>query len=169
MSILELVKSMVPRTLRKPIARMIGFNHLTWGRQKPVNFRNRTPETISKDVAYAVNVSRSYIDQLQAVGIPIQQSRILELGPGYHFAPNLVLASQGAHSSVADRFLASWASDYHPEFYTRFLAEWGSELPAVRRVIGARAYPADALTLHPHPAEDLQSVEDQSQDVVLSN
>ena|SRR5215218_896133 len=169
MSILALVKSMVPPPLRKPIARLIGFNHLTWGRQKPVNFRNRTPQTISEDVAYAIRVSRSYLDHLQAVGIPIQHSRILELGPGYHFAPNLVLASHGAHSSVADRFLAPWASDYHPEFYAQFLAEWGSDLPAVTRVISERAYPPDALTLHSYPAEDLQSVEDRSQDVVLSN
>jgi SAM-dependent methyltransferase len=169
MSILALVKSMVPPPLRKPIARMIGFNHLTWGRQKPVNFRNRMPETISEDVSYAIRVSRSYLDHLEAIGIPLQHSRILELGPGYHFAPNLVLASQGARASVADRFLAPWAPDYHPEFYARFLAEWRSELPAVAQVISTQGYPADALTLHPHPAEDLQSVEDQSQDVVLSN
>ena len=75
-------------------------------------------------VQYAVQLANFYLGQLDRQGVAIEDLKYLEIGPGPDFAPQLVLASGGAHVTVADAFLADWDPEYHPRFYRAFLERW---------------------------------------------
>jgi hypothetical protein len=135
----------------------------------PVNFAKRSAEQIRDDVDYAIQIARSHLGHLSAAGLRAEGLRILELGPGVNFAPQLVLASMGARMSVADRFLAPWDDDYHPAFYRMFRERWGSAVPAIDRVLRDGAHSAEAISCFANPAEDLSGILPASVDLVISN
>src|SRR5579859_3313039 len=110
-------------------------------------------------VRYAVQISNSCLQLLQANDIQLDGLRYLELGPGADFAPQLVLASHGVRVTLADKYLSSWDPNFHPEFYRVFLAQWPGRNEAVKA----------ALNLVPEPAEHMPSIGDSSIDFVLSN
>jgi SAM-dependent methyltransferase len=128
----------------------------------------RTSETLDKDVSYALALTQIYLRLLADRGIDPRGARILELGPGLDFAPQLVLASHGAKVTIADRFLANWNSAYHPEFYRRFRARWDGPAGAIDAVIAANSYPADVATRVAEPAETLAAIPSASCDAVIS-
>ncbi len=140
------------------------------GRPPPVNYLRRDPALIDEDVKYAIANSRSNLEYVsERCGTSISKSVVLEIGPGTNFAPQLVIAGKGAKVLIADRFLAPWNPIYHPEFYRRFLEAWQEPCPALLKVIERHCYPADVITLIEEPIEALNSIPDQSVDVVISN
>jgi SAM-dependent methyltransferase len=129
----------------------------------------RTSADIDDAVSYALALADIYLHVMKERGVAILGARVLELGPGLDFAPQLALASHGAHVMLADRFLVQWDAAYHPEFYRRFKARWNGPSAAIDKVIAVGGYPASVLTCMAEPAEMLTSVADASCDVVLSN
>src|SRR5579859_3377149 len=119
-------------------------------------------------VRYAVQISNSCLQLLQANDIQLDGLRYLELGPGADFAPQLVLASHGVRVTLADKYLSRWDPDFHPEFYRAFLAQWPGRNEAVKAALAQGSY-AGLLTLVPEPAEHMPSIGDGSIDFVLSN
>jgi SAM-dependent methyltransferase len=128
----------------------------------------KTSADIDNAVTYAIQLSDHYLTQLASRGISLNGTRILEIGPGLDFAPQLVLASQGAKLILADRFLSKWDQAYHPEFYRRFKARWTGPSTAIDEAIAAGGYPASLISCLAEPAEALNSVATASCDVVFS-
>ena len=128
----------------------------------------KTSADIDNAVSYAIQLSSGYLGQLADRGISPNGAQILEIGPGLDFAPQLVLASQGANLILADRFLSKWDDAYHPEFYRRFRERWRGPSAAIDEVIAAGGYPAGLITCLAEAAETLNSVQTDSCDVVLS-
>jgi len=125
--------------------------------------------TIDRDVDNALALTSSYLRLLADRGVAVNGARILELGPGRDFAPQLALAGLGARVTVADRFLANWDRAYHGELYRRFKARWEGPSEALDAVIAGEGYPPTVITCVAQPAEELVGVADESCDVVLSN
>ena len=113
-------------------------------------------------------LTRNYLNLLAERGIALRNTRILELGPGLDFAPQLALAGYGAQVMVADRFLAKWNSTYHREFYRRFKARWNGPSLGLDAVIAAGGYLPEVITCIAQPAERLTSIADAFCDVVVS-
>ena len=124
---------------------------------------------MTEDVNYAIELTRNHLSHISAVGLCPERLRILELGPGVNFAPQLVLASKGAKVTVADRFLAPWSDDYHPTFYRAFRERWGDEVSTIDRVLREGAHVAEAIRSFANPAENLTDIPTASFDLVISN
>jgi hypothetical protein len=105
----------------------------------------------------------------QRTGFVLAGSKILELGPGIDFGAQLIIASQGARVTVADRFLAPWDSAYHPQFYRKLRARWDGPAGALDAVIAANGYPEQAIGRIARSGEQLGSVPAASFDLVISN
>lgn len=129
----------------------------------------RTSATMDDDVAYAIDLARHYIRIIDNFGLDLRNARVLELGPGLDFGPQLILASHGARVIVADRFLAKWNRHYHPEFYLRLKARWNGPCGAINSVLDAGWYSPNVMACLAEPAETLSSVPSGSCDIVLSN
>ena len=149
----------VPASVRRSLRRI--------ARQGPRNLMRRDASALERDVRYAVQVAESMFETISGLGLELPGLRVLELGPGHNFGPQLLLAGHGARMTLTDRFLAPWDETYHPAFYRALRARWTGPAPALDRVIGAGGY-GDTLTLLAEPAERL-SVADASFDLVLSN
>jgi SAM-dependent methyltransferase len=119
-------------------------------------------------VDYAIQLARSYLSLFENKGLAIEGRRILELGPGLDFAPQLVLASHGAHVTLADPYLPAWNGDYHPRFYRAFLERWDGRGDAVRSVLDHGGY-EHTLELVRESAEQLSSIPSSTFDYVQSN
>jgi SAM-dependent methyltransferase len=135
----------------------------------PLNFQTRDTSAIDADVEYAIRVARFYVGHVSKLCSELTGLRILEIGPGINFGPQLILASFGAKMTVADRFLAPWDDNYHPPFYRRLRAAWDGPTAAIDAVIVAGGHVSEAITTISEPAESLISVPDGSFDLVLSN
>lgn len=143
------------------------LSNLPLGVQQRLGWRNSA--TLDHEVTYALNLARHYIQLLAELRLPVRGARILELGPGLDFAPQLALAGLGADVTVADRFLAEWNGAYHGEFYRRFRDRWDGPTAALDAVIAANGYPPEVITRVAEPAESLTAVADRSCDLVVSN
>src|SRR5262245_40139818 len=131
-----------------------------------------SPEAILKDVTYALDVG---VNMLNWLGneVSLCNKTVLEIGPGINFGPILFLACQGAAPIFADRFLAPWDPNYHPNFYRVFRAELIQKHPEVDprpidRLLEAHSYPDDVLRRITSGAE-LLDLPNDSVDIVLSN
>jgi hypothetical protein len=58
------------------------------GEPAPLNLQSRDPAALENDVVYAMQVAKEYLNQLEAVGLPLSGLSILELGPGTNSARN---------------------------------------------------------------------------------
>lgn len=125
--------------------------------------------SIPADVDYALQQAQTHFAVAQGLGIDISRASILELGPGLSFAPQLAFAGHGARVAVADRFLARWHPDYHPEFYRQFRARWHGPVAALDKVIAADGYPPDLITCVDRPAEQLSDLPGERFDLIISN
>ena len=93
---------------------------------------------IDDDVAYALQIARCNLDVVRACcNGELRSLRILEIGPGYDFGPQIILADAVAEVRVADRFLAEWHDDYHPAFYRQLQKAWGQPCASLEKVIVA--------------------------------
>lgn len=135
----------------------------------PVNTRTRDTNTIASDVEYALQVANTYLEQARCFNLSLEQSHILEIGPGINFGPSLILASYGAKVTVADRFLTPWSEEYHPVFYDRLRSMWSGPASALDLVIEANRHDEGVIALVPEPAEALSTINTGSIDCVLSN
>jgi SAM-dependent methyltransferase len=144
-------------------------NDLKVVRTKPVNFQKLSPEKLSDDVNYALQISKGHLELVSHYGQRLEGLRVLELGPGINFAPQLVMASLGARVSVADRFLVPWDNDYHPPFYRAFRAAWNAPLPAVDQVLNDGAHSPEVIASFASPAENLAGIAPATFDLVISN
>ena len=78
----------------------------------------------------------------------------------FNFGTMLYLACHGVKAAVADRFLAPWSHEYHPEFYREFLNYLQAVEPAldtspVEKVLKENDYPGDVLTMYRYSLEDM--------------
>lgn len=135
----------------------------------PVNIAIRSKQQIQEAVDYAIQIARSHLERLSAFGLKLEGLRILELGPGVNFAPQLVMASMGARVAVADRFRVSWNDEYHPAFYRAFRERWGHPVSAIDRVLNDGAHSDEVISSFASPAEDLAAISSASFDLVISN
>jgi len=115
---------------------------------------------------YAMELSTNHLRLLKRSGT-LAGLRYLEIGPGSDFAPQLVLASHGVQVTVADKYIAQWAANYHTEFYKAFLEKWPGPSDAIRAVLARGSY-AGVIQVVPEPCEKLASVHANSFDFVLS-
>ena len=139
------------------------------GDDLPVNYAARSSAPVEQDVAYAVQITESYLRIFRDAGANLAGLRVLELGPGVNFAPQLVMASMGAQVAVADRFLVKWSEEYHPALYRAFKERWGGSLPAIDRVLDAGGHVHDAIGTYEQPAEAMTGIPGGSIDLVISN
>ena len=134
---------------------------------RPWPLRRRHVAKIEADADHAQHQAELNLRIIAALGLECRGLRILEIGPGHHFGPALLLASQGAHVTLADRFLASWDDPYHPAFHRALRAGWNGPAAALDSVIARGSYDG-WLTLLAEPAEHLVSLTASSVDLVLS-
>jgi len=135
----------------------------------PANFQSRDPAALERDVGYALQIAVNQMAHIQKIGFSLAGKKILELGPGSDFGPQLIFASLGAKVTVADRFLAPWDQHYHPQFYRMLRARWDGPAPALDAVIEANGYPSEAIGQIALAGEQLNRVPAGSFDFVLSN
>lgn len=143
---------------------------------RPVNYRrfDYSTEALQKDVEKSLLLSTSYLNLLVDGVESIQGKKVLEIGPGINLGLTLTLACHGAEVMVADRFLAPWDPDYHPQFYAllkdRLISQWPSlNLAPLDKVLSLGGYPPESISLYPCSLEEIKEVPDQSIDVVISN
>ena len=131
--------------------------------RRPVN-----RDSIEADARMAVAIARSWSEKIGALGLDLRELRVLELGPGRNLGPQLFLASNGAHVTVAEPYLASWDKRYHPTLYDALRSEWPETAQALDRVVASAGYGGE-LTVIAEPAERLTGLRDGTIDLVLSN
>jgi len=124
---------------------------------------------LSDDVNRAISLSRMYLGWIGNCEPKISGLRLLEIGPGINFGPELIIASYGVQVTVADLYLASWDESYHPQFYRQLRLSWGGEGSALDLVLAANEYTPEAITLLSEPAEDLRGINDSEFDCVISH
>jgi SAM-dependent methyltransferase len=142
---------------------------------RPITYRRleATPDRIRADVAYALGIGRTYLDQMRQF-VPSPAGRtVLEIGPGIHCGSVLLLAAYGARPLVSDRFLTPWDAAYHSAFYAALADELARQDPdadvrPIRAVVEAGGYPADVLGCFEKALEEI-SIDSDSVDVVVSN
>jgi SAM-dependent methyltransferase len=146
------------------------IKHRFWPQpERPVNLRARYPATLEGGVDYAIQVATNFMAHFRRTGFLLAGSKILELGPGIDFGAQLIFASHGAQVAVADRFLAPWDSDYHPQFYRLLRSRWSGPAGALDAVIAASGYPEHAIRRIACSGEQLGHISSASFDLVLSN
>jgi len=133
----------------------------------PVNYQHRDPSNAVVEAAHAVKVAEMYAELVRSYGQSLQGLRILEVGPGTHFGPQLLLADRGADITLVDRFVAPWDAGYHPHLYGQLRKLTGPSR-ALDAVITAQGYPRECLTIINQPAEAMTAVPSGSIDLVLS-
>jgi SAM-dependent methyltransferase len=126
------------------------------------------PSCIAADADYAAQVARDYL-QVFKPHFELPRAKILELGPGINFGPQLILASHGADITVADRFLSRWHRIYHPRIYKELKARWPGPSTAIDRALQSNGYPDDVITRVAQPAERLADSAGGPFDCVISN
>ena len=148
----------------------------------PVNYRTQdiSPEAIARDADYAMLVGLGYARWIAAalgtVGPPLSALSgldVLELGPGPSLGPAVLLACGGARITVCDRFATRWDDQYHPAVLRALLPMIEGIAPAsgepIRRLLTAGAFLPEVVRVVECAAENLERLESQSADVVLSN
>src|SRR5436190_841090 len=110
--------------------------------QVPVNCRNRDPSNAAREAEHAVKVAEMHAEFVRRCGLSLQGLRVLEVGPGTHFGPQLLLADRGAHITLVDRFVAPWDAGYHPDLY-RQLRKSAGPSRTLDAVIAAQGYPRE--------------------------
>lgn len=135
----------------------------------PVNYQSRDANRIDNDVQYALTTLANFRSTIARSKLDVDGLRFLELGPGTDFGAQLLLASMGAQVTLADRYLARWDHNYHPQFYRRLLDAWEGPNAQVRAAVERGGYEGTSLTLIEEAAEDLASVPDEAMDFVYSN
>jgi SAM-dependent methyltransferase len=145
-----------------------------WSDSRPVNLseRDASPEAIAKDVAYALDVGRNTLGWLSEFG-DLRGKVVLEIGPGINFGPILFLSCHGIIPIVADRFLAPWDAEYHPEFYRHMRVELRRNHPELDlrpfdAILESGTYPPDVLSRVEVGVESI-NLPSNSVDIVVSN
>lgn len=159
-----------PRTNRRQYRMLVALSssdHLA-DEPLPINLRHRDAAEIDTDVNYAIMVAKGYLTQFKMLNLTLSGLRLLELGPGVNFGPQLILASQGVTVTLADRYLSEWNDDYHPRFYEALLRAWDGPSDTLQQVVTTRNYGATLATTA-ESAENLSSLPDSSFDIVVSN
>jgi SAM-dependent methyltransferase len=119
---------------------------------------------ISAAVEYALNVHALYS---QMLGDNADGLRVLELGPGTDFGPQVLMADRVRAVTLADPYLADWDPDFHPAFYRELRGSVGAS-PSLDQVIDEGRHDG-VLRLAQEPAERMTALPDGGFDVVLSN
>jgi SAM-dependent methyltransferase len=158
---MQLILSRIKRSLGRYLS--LRFGHL------PVNFRPRGLVEIESDVDYAIQVANGYSNLLSRIDLTPSNLRVLELGPGINCGPQLLLASQGAQVTVADRYFPSWNPEYHPAFYRLLRSRWLGPSSALDLVIESEAHCSSAISCISEPAEAMVSLPDETFDLTISN
>lgn len=149
----------IPAPVQRSLFRILG--------RLPHNLAPRDVSLIDRDVERALRRTELFLQIILSLGLGDRGLRILEVGPGHNFGAQLLLASQGSHVTLIDRFLAPWDDRYHPALYRALRSRWTGPAEALDRVIASASYDG-ALTLLAEPAEHLTSVADGTIDLVLS-
>lgn len=142
------------------------------------------PANLLKPDCSAEAIEQDLTDALGAVGVinlhyetsgqacSFAGKTVLELGSGFNCGRVLLFACYGARPIVADRQLADWNQDYHPQFYARFRDEAakyeeGCDIAPLSKLIDGGCFTEETITRCESPVE-LISLPDRSVDVVFS-
>ncbi|WP_150526424.1 methyltransferase domain-containing protein [Roseibium sediminis] len=101
---------------------------------EPVNYSNESysSRNIASDAEYAVKITESYVSSLPDGLNSLVGKSVLELGPGISFGTVLAMRALGARSvAIADRFLAQFSVDYHPQLYREIAVQLEKNFPNV--------------------------------------
>lgn len=124
-------------------------------------------QEIDEAAQYAITQAENCIRILEAEGIKLDGTTILEIGPGSNLGTQMLLAGCGVDMVVADRFLAQW-QPFHLAIYQRILEAWGKPCAPLEKAVAQKSLEG-CLRMLPHPAENLEELDDDSVDVVISN
>ncbi|MFO7558533.1 MAG: methyltransferase domain-containing protein [Desulfobacterales bacterium] len=143
----------------------------------PVNFQPKSidPESISRDIGYAVQVGEGYVNLLSEASAQLDGKVVLEIGPGINFGSAMILLCHGAKKAlISDLYLSFWDSAYHPVFYAE-LRKWlaenrsGLDLAPLDKMIEKSGYDPDIIACYESPLEDLSDIPSDSVDIIFSN
>jgi len=145
--------------------------------QGPVNFSltDLDADQAQEAAHYSFRVVNHYLANLPGGRAALKGRRVLELGPGTHFATALILRSLGAESvTVADRFLSEWRQGHHEPIYRqvcRLMSEQfpDAEIGSFQACLDANDHPAQVIGKLPMPVEQIRSQDCGQFDLVLSN
>ncbi len=129
---------------------------------------SETNQSIIAAATHAVALAGYALDHIKGLGAHVDGASFLELGPGNNFGTSLIIAGLGARCAVADRFLHSWDPSYHPAFYEELRRLWGAPCAPLDAVLDRGGYEG-VLAMHLEWAEELDSVPNESVDIVYSN
>lgn len=135
---------------------------------KPVNQRRRDTDAISADVDYALALVRSMEHAFDLTDLQVDETHMVEIGPGINLGAQLILASRGAKVTVADRFLLGWDDAYHPLFYRALRERCGRAFAELDAVIAGGDHRSSSIVMLEEPAERLSSIASASVDLVYS-
>lgn len=134
----------------------------------PVNFQRQRVEDIATQAPYAISVATNLLGALTHYGVSLADKRLLEIGPGSGFGSTLLLGETCASVAVADRFLAPWQDDFHPQLYAEIRRLLGRPSRWLDAVMAQGGY-GDVLQRVQEPAHALTTLADGAVDVVISN
>lgn len=142
----------------------------------PVNYRKQdaSPEAITRDVDYALQIADFYIAKLPGGASSLIYKHVLELGPGISLGTAVLLSCHGARTTVADRYLSPFDPDYHDPFLRALLKRLSAERPhlspePILACLEAQTFVPEGVTGLHLGIEDLNDVDDDSFDIVVSN
>lgn len=134
----------------------------------PVNFQRHRVEEIATQAPYAISVAQNLLGSLTHYGVSLEGKRLLEIGPGSGFGSTLILGERCASVAVADRFLAHWQDDFHPQLYAETQRLLGRPSRWLDAVVAQGGY-GDLLRRVQEPAHALTTLGDGAVDVIISN
>jgi SAM-dependent methyltransferase len=127
-------------------------------------------DEIDRAATYVFVILESYQNIFKRLGLSPDPKglTILELGPGGDFGAQLILASMGARIILADRFLTSFRSDFHPRLYAEVARRWDGPKDLLEAAI-KQGHDGSYMWLVAQPVEDLSAIASDSIDLIYSN
>jgi hypothetical protein len=114
----------------------------------------------SQHVAYALQVTRSWLDHIPGGPGALQGKVVVEIGPGRDMGTILTMAALGAHVIAVDRFLADWTPSWHRPF-TEALMEalsglgWPVSMKPLERSLEIDGFDPEQIQCWRYPLEEL--------------
>lgn len=145
--------------------------------QGPVNFSltDLNEEQANAAAHYSLQVIDHYLASLPGGSAALKGRRVLELGPGTHFATALILRGLGAEFvTVADRFLSGWRQGHHEPIYRQVCRLMGeqfrdADIGPLMACLEAGDHPGQVIGKLPLAVEQMKARDCGQFDLVLSN
>lgn len=134
----------------------------------PVNLQTRSSEQIRQAADYSARTGKVALDMTNQNRIPLAEKTVLEIGPGWDFGSAMIMGENAKKLIVADKYLASWDNDFHPQVYRAIQTILGKPSKLLDAVVASGGYNGHIETLE-EPAYALGSISSNSVDYIYSN